>query len=206
MARSSHVERQTTETNIKISLDLDGSGQSSIQSGIGFLDHMLTLFAKHGLFDLTIEAQGDLHIDQHHTVEDIGICFGQVLKQSLGDKKGISRYGSMTLPMEETLVTTAIDLSGRSYLVWNVVFTTEKIGTFDTELLEDFWQAVAANGLFNLHVNLHHGRNAHHIAEGVFKSVARALRNAVAIDQGITLSLFRFTFLYLTRIQNLISR
>ena len=186
MARSSHVERQTTETNIKISLDLDGSGQSSIQSGIGFLDHMLTLFAKHGLFDLTIEAQGDLHIDQHHTVEDIGICFGQVLKKSLGDKKGISRYGSMTLPMEETLVTTAIDLSGRSYLVWNVVFTTEKIGTFDTELLEDFWQAVAANGLFNLHVDLHHGRNAHHIAEGVFKSVARALRNAVAIDPRVS--------------------
>jgi imidazoleglycerol-phosphate dehydratase len=186
MARSSHVERQTTETNIKISLDLDGSGQSSIQSGIGFLDHMLTLFTKHGLFDLTVEAQGDLHIDQHHTVEDIGICFGQVLKQSLGDKKGISRYGSMTLPMEETLVTTAIDLSGRSYLIWNVVFTTDKIGTFDTELLEDFWQAVAANGLFNLHVNLHHGRNAHHIAEGIFKSVARALRNAVAIDPRVS--------------------
>ena len=186
MARSSHVERQTTETNIKISLDLDGSGQSSIQSGIGFLDHMLTLFAKHGLFDLTIEAQGDLHIDQHHTVEDVGICFGMALQEALGDKSGIRRYGHFTLPMEETLVTTAIDLGGRYFLVFQADFPTAKIGDFDSELVEDFWQATAANALCNLHVSLHHGRNSHHISEAVFKSAARALRMAVESDPRIT--------------------
>ena len=182
MPRTALIERQTAETKIRLSLNLDGSGNAQIQTGVGFFDHMLTLLAKHGLFDLEIHADGDLHVDQHHTVEDVGICLGKALAQALGDKKGIVRYGSKTLPMEETLVTSALDLSGRAWYVSHVAFPTEKIGEFDAQLVDDFWQAVSANALMNLHLVLHHGRNSHHIAEGVFKATARALREAVAVD------------------------
>lgn len=182
MPRTALIERQTAETKIRLSLNLDGSGIAQIQTGVGFFDHMLTLLAKHGLFDLEIHADGDLHVDQHHTVEDVGICLGKAIAQALGDKKGIVRYGSKTLPMEETLVTSALDLSGRAWYVSHVAFPTEKIGEFDAQLVDDFWQAVSANALMNLHLVLHHGRNSHHISEGVFKATARALREAVAVD------------------------
>ncbi len=182
MPRTASIERKTAETQIRLSLNLDGSGIAQIQTGVGFFDHMLTLLAKHGLFDLEIEAVGDLHVDQHHTVEDVGICLGKALQQALGDKRGIVRYGSKTLPMEETLVTSALDLSGRAWYVSRVEFPTEKIGEFDAQLVDDFWQAVSANALMNLHLVLHHGRNSHHIAEGIFKATARALREAVAVD------------------------
>jgi imidazoleglycerol-phosphate dehydratase len=147
---------------------------------------MLELFTRHAALDLTVEAKGDLHVDQHHTVEDVGICLGQAVKQALGDKAGIRRYGHFTLPMEETLCTTAIDLSGRYYLVFNAPFATPKIGDFDAELVEDFFQAFAANALFNLHVLVHYGRNSHHVAEAIFKSTARALRQAIEADPRIT--------------------
>jgi imidazoleglycerol-phosphate dehydratase len=182
MPRTAHIQRKTTETEIELELNLDGSGQSQIDTGVGFFDHMLTLLAKHAAFDLTVRAAGDLHVDQHHTVEDVGICFGQALKQALGDKAGIRRYGHFTLPMEETLATTALDLSGRYFFVFQAQFPTAKIGQFDSELIEDFWQAVAANCLCNLHVIVHHGRNSHHIGEAIFKATARALRMAVEID------------------------
>jgi imidazoleglycerol-phosphate dehydratase len=182
MARTATIHRKTNETEIRLELNLDGSGQSSIKTGVGFLDHMLELFTRHGVFDLTVEAKGDLHVDQHHTVEDTGICLGQAIKQALGDKAGIRRYGHFTLPMEEALVTTAIDLSGRYFLVFNAPMASAKIGDFDSELVEDFWQAVAANSLCNLHVLLHYGRNSHHVSEAVFKSAARALRMAVEFD------------------------
>jgi imidazoleglycerol-phosphate dehydratase len=182
MPRTATIQRNTTETAILLSLDLDGTGQAVIETGVGFFDHMLTLLAKHASLDLTVKATGDLHVDQHHTVEDVGICFGQALRQALGTKAGIRRYGHFTLPMEETLVTTAIDLSGRYYLVFQAAFPTAKIGDFDSELVEDFWQATAANGLCNLHVQLHYGRNSHHISEAIFKAAARALRMAVEND------------------------
>ena len=182
MSRLVSLQRKTNETQIELTLDLDGSGQSSLDTGVGFLDHMLDLLARHGAFDLSVKAVGDLHVDQHHTVEDVGICFGQALKTALGDKAGIRRYGHFTLPMEETLVTTAIDLSGRYALVFQAEFPAKKIGDFDSELVEDFWQAAAANALCNLHVILHHGRNSHHISEAIFKSAARALRMAVERD------------------------
>jgi imidazoleglycerol-phosphate dehydratase len=182
MSRTATVSRKTGETDIQLSLDLDGTGESRIGTGVGFFDHMLTLFARHGLFDLTIAARGDLHVDFHHTVEDVGICLGKALAQALGDKQGIARYGSKTLPMEETLVTSALDLSGRMWFVFRVAFPAQKIGDFDTELVETFWQAVAGNALMNLHLVLHHGTNCHHIAEGLFKATARALREAVSID------------------------
>lgn len=185
MTRSARIERQTKETEIQLELDLDGSGKSSAATGVGFLDHMLDLFARHGVMDLSVEAKGDLHVDQHHTVEDVGICLGQAIREALGDKAGIRRYGHFTLPMEETLVTTAIDLSGRCAVVFQVQFTKDKIGEFDTELVEDFWQAVAANALCNLHVILHHGRNNHHISEAIFKSCARSLRMAVESDDRV---------------------
>jgi len=180
--RSASIQRKTAETDISLTLTLDGSGQSQIATGVGFFDHMLTLFAKHGLFDLTVDAKGDLHVDHHHTVEDVGICLGQALARSLGDKAGINRYGSITLPMEETLVTAAVDLSGRFWYVGKFQFPTERIGEFDSQLVDVFWQAVAVNALMNLHLVLHHGENSHHIAEGIFKGTARALRSAVAID------------------------
>jgi imidazoleglycerol-phosphate dehydratase len=180
--RTARIQRKTRETDIELELNLDGTGQASLKTGVGFLDHMLELLAKHAVMDLNVTAQGDLHVDQHHTVEDVGICFGQALKQALGDKAGICRYGHFTLPMEETLVTTAIDLSGRYFLVFDAKFPTAKIGDFDSELVEDFWQAAAANVLCNLHVKLHHGRNSHHISEAIFKGTARALRMAVEQD------------------------
>jgi imidazoleglycerol-phosphate dehydratase len=184
--RVAKIDRSTAETKISLELNLDGTGQSEIATGVGFFDHMLTLLARHGAFDLRVKADGDLHVDQHHTVEDTGICLGQAIKAALGDKTGIRRYGHFTLPMEETLVTTALDLSGRYYLVFNAPIPASKIGDFDSELVEDFWQAVAANALMNLHVVLHHGRNSHHISEGIFKSAARALRMAVEKDSRMT--------------------
>jgi len=186
MSRTATIDRKTAETQVRVELNLDGSGQSQISTGVGFFDHMLTLLAKHSAIDLTIRAQGDLQVDQHHTVEDVGIAFGQAIKQALGDKAGIRRYGHFTLPMEETLVTTALDLSGRYAMVFQVSFPVAKTGDFDNELVEDFWQAAAANALMNLHVLLHHGRNSHHIAEGVFKATARALRMAVEPDPRMT--------------------
>ncbi len=180
--RRSDIHRDTAETKIRLSLVLDGTGQCDIQTGVGFLDHMLTLFVRHSLVNLSVHAQGDLNVDGHHTTEDVAICLGQAIRQSLGDKSGIRRYGSLSLPMEETLVTTAIDLSGRSYLVFNAPIPADKIGDFDSELVEDFWQAFSANALCNLHILLHYGRNSHHIAEAIFKSVARSLRQAIEID------------------------
>jgi len=186
MTRQSRLTRKTAETDIELELLLDGSGKADVATGVGFFDHMLTLLAKHAALDLTVRCSGDLHVDQHHTVEDVGICLGQAIRSSLGDKAGIRRYGHFTLPMEETLVTTAIDFSGRYYLVFNAPIPAPKIGEFDSELVEDFWQAVAANALCNLHIVLHHGRNSHHIAEGIFKSAARALRMAVEHDPRMT--------------------
>jgi imidazoleglycerol-phosphate dehydratase len=182
MVRTATISRQTAETKVELTLNLDGTGVAQIRTGVGFLDHMLTLLAKHAAIDLTVDAQGDLEVDQHHTVEDVGICLGQALRQALGDKAGIRRYGFFTLPMEETLCTTALDLSGRYYLVFNATFPSAKIGDFDSELVEDFWQAAAANALCNLHVNVPYGRNSHHIAEAIFKATARALRMAVEAD------------------------
>ncbi|MBI1903673.1 MAG: imidazoleglycerol-phosphate dehydratase HisB [Planctomycetia bacterium] len=184
--RTASIHRKTAETDISLSLNLDGAGQAAVATGVGFLDHMLTLLARHGALDLTVNAKGDLAVDQHHTVEDTGICLGQALKQALGDKAGIRRYGHFTLPMEETLATVAIDLSGRFAMVFQAAMPTEKIGDFDSQLVEDFWQAVAANGLFNLHVLVHHGRNSHHISEAIFKAAARALRMAVEPDPRMT--------------------
>jgi imidazoleglycerol-phosphate dehydratase len=186
MARTAHIRRQTAETDVELELSLDGGGQATVQTGVGFLDHMLTLLAKHAAFDLNVAAKGDLHVDQHHTVEDVGICLGQALKQALGDKAGIRRYGHFTLPMDETLVTSAVDLSGRFALVFNAPLPAPKIGAFDSELLEEFWNAFAGNCQCNLHVLLHYGRNSHHIAEAVFKATARALRMAVEHDPRMT--------------------
>lgn len=186
MPRTARVNRQTAETQIEVELNLDGAGVADVATGVGFFDHMLTLLAKHSSIDLRVKAHGDLHVDQHHTVEDTGIAIGQALKDALGDKSRIRRYGHFTLPMDETLVTAAIDLGGRYYLVYQAPIQAQKIGDFDTELVEDFWQGVAANALANLHVVLHHGRNSHHIAEAVFKSTARALRMAVEIDDRAT--------------------
>ncbi len=182
MTRTATIRRETAETQVELELNLDGSGRSQIRTGVGFLDHMLELFARHGAFDLRIQAEGDRQVDDHHTVEDVGICLGQALRQALGTKAGIRRYGYCILPMEETLVTVAVDLSGRYFLVFQAEFPAAKIGTFDSELVEDFWQAVAANALCNLHVLLQHGRNSHHISEAIFKAAARCLRDAVAAD------------------------
>ncbi len=180
--RTHQLERNTAETKIKLSLSIDGSGKNSINTGVGFLDHMLVLFARHGLFDLEVSAIGDIHVDAHHTTEDVGICLGQAFREALGDKSGIRRYGHSLLPMEETLISSAIDLSGRPYLVFEAPMPSQKIGEFDSELVEDFWQAFVNNAGCNLHIVLHHGRNTHHIAEAIFKSTARALRVACEID------------------------
>jgi imidazoleglycerol-phosphate dehydratase len=182
MSRTASIERNTAETKINLQLDLDGSGKSSIHSGCGFLDHMLELFSKHGLFDLTVSCQGDMHVDAHHTTEDIGICLGQAFAKALGDKRGITRYGHLMLPMEEALVSVAIDLSGRNYVVFNAPIPAAKIGDFDSELVEDFWYAFASNALCNFHVLLHYGRNSHHVAEAIFKASGRALRIACSLD------------------------
>src|SRR5688572_1398899 len=159
MQRIARIQRKTAETEIELELNLDGSGTADVETGVGFFDHMLTLLAKHASIDLKIRCRGDLAVDQHHTVEDVGISLGQAIRSSLGDKAGIRRYGHFTLPMEETLVTTAIDLSGRYFMVFNAPIPAAKIGEFDSELVEDFWQALAANALCNLHIVLHHGRN-----------------------------------------------
>jgi len=182
MARTACIRRDTTETRCELHLDLDGTGQATLATGVGFFDHMLTLLARHSLIDLTIEAKGDLHVDPHHTVEDIGICFGKALAQAAGDKSGIRRYGSATLPMDEVLVTAAVDLSGRPLCVWQAEVPRETLGTFNAPLAEEFWRAAAASGLFTLHVVCHHGRNTHHIVEGIFKAAARALRQALETD------------------------
>lgn len=182
MTRTASVDRKTGETDIQLSIDLDGDGDGTRQSGIGFLDHMLDLFSKHALIDLTVVAVGDLHVDDHHTCEDIGIALGQAVDQALGDRAGIRRYGHFTLPMDECLVTAAVDLGGRYAFEYQAPIAAAKIGTFDTELVEHFWQSFAANSKSNLHVVLHHGRNAHHIAECVFKAVARAVRMAAEDD------------------------
>jgi imidazoleglycerol-phosphate dehydratase len=182
MARTVKLSRQTSETDITLTLDLDGSGQADVASGIGFLDHMLTALARHGLFDLTLRATGDLHIDFHHTTEDIGIVLGRAVAQALGDKRGITRFGQAQVPMDEALVEAVIDISGRPFLAWNVSFERPKIGEMDTELFEEFFRALATNAAITLHVTRRAGHNAHHVAEACFKATARALRAAVAID------------------------
>lgn len=180
--RTADICRTTAETDIKLSLNLDGTGKSNIDSGCGFLDHMLTLFAKHGRFDLTLTCKGDTQVDDHHTVEDIGISLGQAFKNALGDKKGICRYGDKILPMDESLILSAVDLSGRGYLGYDLEIPTEKVGTFDTELVEEFWLGFIRNAECTLHICQLAGTNSHHIIEGAFKCVARSLREAVAID------------------------
>jgi imidazoleglycerol-phosphate dehydratase len=182
MVRVARIVRETAETQISLDANLDGTGVSSISTGVGFFDHMLALLAKHSLIDLSIRAKGDLEVDAHHTVEDTGICLGKALSQALGDKAGIRRYGAATVPMDEVLVTAAVDLSGRAYCVWKADLPAELLGTFNAALAEEFWRAVAANGAFNLHVVSHHGRNAHHLVEGIFKAAARALRQAIEPD------------------------
>ena len=182
MSRVAQIDRKTNETDVQLRIDLDGSGKADLATGVGFLDHMLDLFAKHSLVDLKVKATGDLHFDQHHTVEDIGICLGLALRDAVGDKAGIRRYGSCTLPMDETLVTAAIDLGGRYAFVHHSPIPTEKIGDFDSQLVEHFFQSMAVNAPCNLHQLLHHGDNSHHIAEALFKATARALRLAVETD------------------------
>ncbi len=180
--RKAEIARKTAETDIKLRLDLDGKGNGTIQTGVGFLDHMLTLFARHGRFDLDVQCKGDTYVDDHHSVEDIGIALGQAFRQALGDKRGIRRYGDITLPMDEALILAALDVSGRGMLCYTADFRTEKIGTFDTELVEEFFTAFASNSGITLHIRQLDGRNSHHIAEGMFKATARALGFAVSID------------------------
>ncbi len=180
--RQATITRKTAETDISVTVDLDGTGQYDNQTGVGFFDHMLDQLARHSLIDMTIRATGDLHIDDHHTVEDTGIALGQALTQALGDKRGIVRYGSCLLPMDDALVRAALDLSGRPFLVWNVDLPTHKIGSFDTELVREFFQALSTHGGITLHVDALHGINSHHVAEAAFKAVARALRAAVETD------------------------
>ena len=175
--------RKTGETDIFVSIQLDGEGNADVHSGIGFFDHMLSAVAKHGLFDLTVHVKGDLEVDGHHTVEDTGIVLGAAIAQALGDKKGIRRYGSFLLPMDETLVMTALDLSGRSYLVMDVEIPTEKVGDFDTELVKEFMIALSSNSRMTLHFKMFHGENSHHIIEAMFKGLGRALGEAVSIDE-----------------------
>lgn len=181
--RTSEIKRTTAETDISLKLNLDGIGKSEINTGCGFLDHMLTLLAKHGRFDLIVTCKGDTCVDDHHTVEDIGIALGEAFEKALGDKKGITRYGNMILPMDEALILSAVDLSGRSYLGYELDIPTEKVGTFDTELVREFFIAFTSNAKCNLHINQLAGLNSHHIIEGAFKSVARSLKAAVAIDK-----------------------
>lgn len=180
--RTGQVNRRTSETDVAVLIDLDGTGRAAIETGVGFLDHMLDLLARHALIDLDIKVAGDLQIDQHHTTEDAGIALGQAFAQALGDKKGIARYASIHLPMDESLSRVSVDISGRPFLVFRVAFPTEKIGVFDTELVREFFQAFAMNAGLTLHIESLYGDNAHHIAEGCFKGLARALRQAVSID------------------------
>ena len=180
--RMADITRRTAETDITLKLNLDGSGKSDIDTGVGFLDHMLTLFASHGRMDLTVKCEGDTYVDDHHTVEDIGICLGQAFAAALGDKRGICRYGDKILPMDEALILTAVDLSGRGYLGYDLAIPTEKVGTFDTELVKEFFLGFVRCAAITLHIRQMAGGNSHHIIEGTFKSVARSLRAAVAID------------------------
>ncbi len=180
--RSTTLTRTTAETDVTVEINLDGTGAYDNQTGVGFFDHMLDQLARHSLIDMTIRAKGDLHIDDHHTVEDVGITLGQALATALGDKRGIRRYGSCLLPMDDALVRCALDLSARPFLIWNVDLPTPKIGTFDTELVREFFQALSTHGGITLHVDQLHGFNSHHIAEAAFKSVARALRDAIEVD------------------------
>ncbi len=186
MARSAFVERNTSETKIKMSLNLDGSGKAKIHTGIGFFDHMLNSFARHGFFDLEVEVEGDLWVDCHHTIEDVGIVLGEAIRQAVGDKKGIKRYGSFLLPMDETLVLCAIDLSGRPYFVMDCDFTMERVGEFDTEMVKEFFYAVSYSSAMNLHLKKVHGENNHHIIEAAFKAFAKALDEATGMDPRIT--------------------
>lgn len=180
--RSALIERKTTETDVSVRVDLDGTGQTTVRTKVGFFDHMLEQLGRHSLVDLEVTANGDTHIDDHHTVEDVGISLGMALKQALGDKTGIRRYGMRLLPMDEALSQVALDFSGRPFLVWDVNFPTEKIGAFDTELVREFFQALSTHAGLTLHITQVHGENAHHIAESIFKGVAQALREAIEID------------------------
>ena len=181
--RNAEIIRKTAETDIKLALNLDGKGKADIATGCGFLDHMLTLFAKHGRFDLSVSCKGDTEVDYHHSAEDIGICLGMAFTEALGDKKGICRYGYMILPMDEALILTAVDFSGRCCLRYNAEIPTEKVGDFDTELVEEFWNAFCRSAECNLHIKQLDGTNSHHIIEGMFKSAARSMRQAVSIDE-----------------------
>jgi len=184
--RLSEVRRQTKETDVRVKLNLDGSGKSTITSGLPFLDHMLELFAKHGLFDLLVNCRGDLEVDDHHSVEDIAICLGRAVSEAIGDKKGITRFGDAIVPMDEALCRVVIDLSGRSYLIYEVNTKRQRIGNFSVELAEHFWRSFAESAKCNLHIDCLRGRNTHHMLEGTFKATARALRQAVALDSRIT--------------------
>ena len=181
--RTAEIKRTTKETDIALKLDLDGTGKSEVNSGVGFLDHMLTLFAKHGRFDLELSCNGDTYVDDHHSVEDIGIALGQAFEQALGDKRGIVRYGSFILPMDETLILSAVDISGRSYLNFDLHIPTQKVGTFDTELTEEFFLGFGRNANLTLHLKQLEGKNSHHIIEGAFKAFGRTMKQAVAIDE-----------------------
>lgn len=183
--RNAKISRKTAETDVSLSLVLDGCGNSTIDTGVGFLDHMLTLFASHGRFDLDVKCTGDTQVDDHHSVEDIAICLGEAFKEALGDKAGITRYGDITLPMDEALILAAVDISGRSLLAYNCDIPAEKIGTFDTELAEEFFTAFVRTSGMTLHIVQITGKNSHHIIEGSFKAVARALKKAVAIDESL---------------------
>lgn len=180
--RTAAVRRETAETKINLTLDLDGSGKGEIATGVGFLDHMLTLLARHGRFDLTVHCEGDTNVDDHHSVEDVGICLGKAFREALGEKRGVRRYGDCALPMDEALILAAVDLSGRGCCACDLTFATEKIGTFDTELVAEFFTALALNAGMTLHLTQLAGKNSHHIAEAAFKAAARALRAAVAVD------------------------
>lgn len=182
MSRNAKISRRTAETQIELELNLDGSGKAEVDTGIGFFDHMLISFAKHGLFDLKVNVSGDLHVDCHHTIEDTGIVLGEAIKKALGDKKGIKRFGNFMLPMDETLVLCAVDLSGRPYLVFDGKFDAERVGYFDTEMVKEFFYAVSYSAGMNLHIKEMYGENSHHIIEAMFKAFARALDEAVALD------------------------
>ncbi|HOQ36537.1 MAG TPA: imidazoleglycerol-phosphate dehydratase HisB [Acetivibrio sp.] len=185
MNRKSEIKRKTNETDISLSMNIDGTGKGDINTGVGFFDHMLSLFARHGLFDLKVMAKGDLDVDAHHTVEDVGIVLGQAIKEALGDKKSIKRYGSSFVPMDEALALVALDLSGRPYLVFDARFENQKLGNMDTELVEEFFRAVANNAGINLHIKVFYGSNTHHIIEAIFKAFGRALDEASGIDNRI---------------------
>ena len=184
--RQTEIKRNTNETKITLSLNIDGSGKSEIATGCGFLDHMLTLFARHGRFDLNVVCDGDVYVDYHHTVEDVGICLGKAFAEALGEKRGINRYGSVTLPMDESLILAAVDLSGRGYLGYALTVPCEKVGDFDTELVKEFWLAFVRTSESTLHIRQLAGENSHHIIEGAFKAVGRAMRQAVAIDEAFS--------------------